>query len=176
MDKFPLYRMGKQLGELTAEREALYTWFEARCRLPGPGLWCAWAVGDRGELRLGVLEPAGERAVIRRRFSDRMTGPLGKILRGEVRAASPSAAETENWETLGDPVRLFRTQALREQLRWAEGALTRGTDQRRYVAIPYDPKRPFPLTGMFCFARIRSIQGRPYAVFAFDREELPVFQ
>ena len=66
-----------------------------------PGLWCAWAVGDRGELRLGVLEPAGERAVIRRRFSDRMTGPLGKILRGEVRAASPSAAETENWETLG---------------------------------------------------------------------------
>ena len=54
---------GRVVGELIAEREALYTWFEARCRLPEPGLWCAWAVGDREELRLGVLEPAGAEAV-----------------------------------------------------------------------------------------------------------------
>ena len=63
MDKFPLMQGGVSVGELITEKEALYTWFEARCRLPGEGLWCAWAVGDRGELRLGhnpaaVFRPA----------------------------------------------------------------------------------------------------------------------
>ena len=67
MDKFPLMQGGVSVGELITEQEALYTWFEARCRLPGEGLWCAWAVGDRGELRLGVLEPCGDRATIARR-------------------------------------------------------------------------------------------------------------
>ena len=33
---------------------------------------------------------------------------------------------------------------------------------------PYDPARPFPLTPLFCFARIRRIGSRDYAVFAFD--------
>ena len=71
MDKFPLMQGCFSVGELITEQEALYTWFEARGRLPGEGLWCAWAVGDRGELRLGVLEPCGDRATIRRRFSAR---------------------------------------------------------------------------------------------------------
>ena len=69
MDKFPLYLGEKSTGELTVEPEALYTWFTARCRLPDQELWCAWAVGDAGELRLGILEPSGEEGVIRRRFS-----------------------------------------------------------------------------------------------------------
>ena len=38
MDKFPLLWKKNSLGELTTEREALYTWFTARCRLPGKGL------------------------------------------------------------------------------------------------------------------------------------------
>ena len=82
MDKFPLLWMGKSVGELACERESLYTRFAARCRLPGEGLWCAWAVGERGELRLGVLEPEGAEASICRRFSGRMTQPLGPLLRG----------------------------------------------------------------------------------------------
>ncbi len=82
MDKFPLMQDGRPVGELITEREALYTWYEARCRLPGEGLWCAWAVGDRGELRLGVLEPCGDRASIRRRFSARLTAPIGRLLQG----------------------------------------------------------------------------------------------
>ena len=59
MDKFPLMQGGVSVGGAHHGAGALYTWFEARCRLPGEGLWCAWAVGDRGELRLGVLEPVG---------------------------------------------------------------------------------------------------------------------
>ena len=53
LDKFPLLWEGDSIGELAVERESLYTWFDVRCRLPGEGLWCAWAVGEGGSLRLG---------------------------------------------------------------------------------------------------------------------------
>ena len=94
MDKFPLLMDGKPTGELTAEQEGLYTWFSARCPLRPDGLWCAWAVGDRGELRLGVLEPEGAQGHIRRRFSGRLTVPLGRLLRGEVRPAGRRSRRT----------------------------------------------------------------------------------
>ena len=113
MDKFPLLWEGKALGELIVEQEALYTWFTVRCRLPGEGIWCAWAVGDRGELRLGVVEPQNG---IRRRFSRQMTAPLGKLLRGELRPAGERAAET--WTAAPEPDRLFHTPWLRRRLRW----------------------------------------------------------
>ena len=51
MDKFPLLWSGRPAGELATEKEPLYTWFTARCHLPEEGLWCAWAVGEQGELR-----------------------------------------------------------------------------------------------------------------------------
>ena len=91
MDKFPLLLEGRPVGELITEREALYTWFDIRCRLPEKGLWQAWAVGDQGELRLGIPEPAEGRTALRRRFSRRMTEPLGRLLRGERRAAGTAA-------------------------------------------------------------------------------------
>lgn len=173
MDKFPLFLDGKSAGELTREEEALYTWFTARCRLPEDGLWCAWVVGKTGELRLGVLEPTGEQAVIRRRFSRRMTQPLGELLRGEARPLSSAMAD---WKAISRPEELFRTPFLRRQLRGATGVLTRETEQGRYLALPWDVRRPFFMTGLFCFARMQRIQGRDYAVFAFDREENPVFR
>lgn len=175
MDKFPLLWEGSPTGELTTEREALYTWFTARCRLPGEGLWCAWAVGDCGELRLGVLEPEGERAVIRRRFSERMTTPLGKLLRGEIRPARGRAVQ-ETWEPAVEPVSLFHASWLRKRLRGARGALTRTETGCRYLALPYDKAGPFPLTTLFCFARIRTIEGKSYVVYAFDSQETPVFR
>ena len=172
MDKFPLLWKKSSLGELTTEREALYTWFTARCRLPGEGLWCAWAVGTQGELRIGVLEPAGDQAVIRRRFSDRMTAPLGKLLRGELR---PALGEAAAWEPVSEPARLFHTSWLQKQLRETANVRIQKREGIRYVAIPYDPKQPFPMTRLFCFARVCRIEERMYAVFAFDQDELPVF-
>ena len=175
MDKFPLLLDGKSVGELTATEEALYTWFEARCRLPGEGIWCAWVVGAGGELRLGVLEPRGDRAAIRRQFSKRMTQPLGTLLRGEARLVSVPA-EKAPWQVAANPETLFRTALLRQQLRGAEGVLVRETAGVRYVALPWDRRRPFLLTELFCFARMSRIGGREYAVFAFDRDETPVFR
>lgn len=174
MDKFPLVWNGKPLGELVAEREALYTWFTARCRLPGEGLWCAWVVGDRGELRLGVLEPMGDRACIRRRFSDRMTAPVGRLLRGELRTACP-VPKQEPWQSVSEPDRLFQTRWLREQLGGRSGVLTRLRNGETHVAIPYDKGNSFPLVPLFCFADLQVIQGAACLVFAFDEKARPVF-
>jgi len=172
MDKFPLLLDGRPAGELITEREGLYTWFSVRCPLP-EGLWCAWAVGDRGELRLGVLEPEGRQGVIRRRFSGRLTAPLGRLLRGEVRRSG--AKEPEHWEPAPAPDQLFRAPWLRQRLKGAQGALTRRAGETRYLALPYDPKKPFPLTTLFCFAHIRSVGAGTYVVYGFDGQERPVF-
>lgn len=172
MDKFPLYLEGKSVGELTVEPQALYTWFTARCRLPDQALWCAWAVGDAGELRLGILEPAGGESMIRRRFSQQLTKPLGKLVRGEARpAASASGGE---WEPLSRPEQEFRSPWLRRCLR-DQTCLLRRAGGLRLVALPWDPGKPFALTPVFCFAALHRVQGREAAVVAFDPEEEPVF-
>ena len=171
MDKFPLLWEGKAIGELSAEQETLYTWFTVRCRLPGEDIWCAWAVGDRGELRLGVVEPQNG---IRRRFSHQMTAPLGKLLRGELRPAGDRTEE--NWTAAPEPDRLFRTPWLRRQLRDVRGALTRTAEAGRFLALPYDEKQSFPLTPLFCMAQPRNIGGKRYLVYAFDGKEWPVFR
>lgn len=172
MDKFPLYLGEKSAGELTVEPEALYTWFTARCRLPDQGLWCAWAVGDAGELRLGVLEPSGEEGMIRRRFSRQMTAPLGTLVRGEVRPAA--SAVGGDWEELRQPEEVFHALWLRRCLQGQKCLLRRAGDLR-LVALPWDPGKPFALAPVFCFAALRRVQGRESAVVAFDREEKPVF-
>ena len=169
MDKFPLMWEGRSVGELALEPEPLYTWFTARCRLPGEGLWCAWAVGDRGELRLGVLEPRGDRGSIRKRLSRRETEPLGRLLRGELRLR-----EEEPWQPLTRPESVFRTPWLCRRLGEVSGGLTRRTESGREVALPLDPGRPFPLPPLFCLARTERIGEGRYAVFRFDGEERPV--
>lgn len=172
MDKYPLLLDGKPTGELSVTQEGLYTWFSALCPLP-EGLWCAWAVGNQGELRLGVLEPSGKQGSIRRRFSRQLTAPLGRLIRGEIRPAG--AREPEAWEPASSPGQLFRALWLRQRLRETRGALTRTAGETRYLALPYDKGKPFPLTTLFCFAHIRKIGTGDYVVYAFDRTDRPVF-
>ena len=120
------------------------------------GLWYAWAIGAEGELRLGVLEPAGRRPSSRRRLSQRSMAPLGKLVRGEVR---PAGAVREDWKPAPEPDRLFHTPWLRQQLRGVEGALTERRGTLRYLALPFDQRRPFPLAPLFCLARLRELNG-----------------
>lgn len=172
MDKYPLFLDGKPSGELSVNQEGLYTSFSARCPLP-EGLWCAWAVGDRGELRLGVLEPEGRQGVIRRRFSRQLTAPLGRLLRGEARPSG--IREPEAWEKASEPAQLFQAPWLRQRLKNFRGALTRKAEGIRYLALPYDRGKPFPLTTLFCFARLRTIGEAVYVVYGFDGGDRPVF-
>lgn len=120
------------MGELTVTPEALYTAFSVSCR-GREGLWCAWAVGERESLRIGVLEPENGCLQIRRRFSKRLTDPLGPILRGELR---PLGEEREQWEPLRPE--LLRSPDLRCRLGGLSDVLTCRPERGRLIAVPRD--------------------------------------
>ena len=191
MDKFPLYFSGRSVGELTVTREGLYDCFRVECHPPEAALYRAFAVGESGRLRLGVLEPEGDVFGIRRRFPIRESAGLGKLLHGELLPCGreetsvpespdlPPLSEPPmqgDWKAAPPPERMFRSPFLREQLRDIPGILARQEGGCRFVALPYHGRRPFLLSALFCFARICSIGGKEYAVFAFDRDENPVFR
>ena len=119
-------------------------------------------------MRLGGGRPG--RAAAGR--SGALWGP-GHNPAGEIRPAHPP--EPEDWTPLERSAVRLHSPWLREQLHLVPGVLVREEQGRRELAVPYDVGRPFPLTALFCFAHIRRIHGRSYAIFAFNGEERPVF-
>lgn len=172
MDKFPVCFAGTSVGELTVERENLYTWFRAQACLPKEGLWCLWVIGSQGELRLGVLEPMDSGAAIQRRFSDRMAGPIGVVQRGELR---PVKKERPAWGPVLSTEQQFQSVWLRKKLRGQQGLLRKRCGQGQYLAVPYDKCKPFPLVDLFCFARLLMIEGKMYLVISFNEKEQVIF-
>lgn len=172
MDKFRVLWNETDVGQLVLEKENLYTWFQVQCHLPEKSFWCAWVIGDQGTLRLGILEPEGDRFAIRRRYSERLTAPLGNVLNGEIR---PAFQDGRKWELISEPHRQICDPWLRQQLQETHGALVCMETETLFVAVPYDRETSFPMVPLFCFADIQVIRKRSYAVFAFDGENRPVF-
>ncbi|MEG0780437.1 MAG: hypothetical protein RRY95_07785 [Oscillospiraceae bacterium] len=173
MESVLLYEGKKPVGELRATREALYTDFEVICHSPPGGVYRAFAVGERGRLSIGILEPTAGVLSLRRRLSQRLVTPVGQLLRGEVTLCFLTEGGEPAWKPLTG--RFFRRGDLQSGLRGAEGALWREGEDIRYLALPFAANRPFLFTELFCFAKITAIEGRDYAVFAFDRNENPTF-
>lgn len=171
MDKYPVREEdGRVAGELTVQREGLYTVFSVSCA-PRPGLWCAWVRGQRDDLRIGVLEPQAGSLCIRRRFSPSGTAPLGAILEGRLR---PRGEPLEGWRPLDAPERYFQSPLLLRSLSGRAGVLTCRAGAYRRVAVPRDDAAPFPIEAMFCFAAPRQLGAQGYWVFTFDGGEWPV--
>lgn len=169
MERVPVLYQGRPMGELTARQEGEDTCFCALCRGPEQGLWCLWAVGSGGELRLGLPENGR----LARRFSPRLTSPLGQLRYGELRPAAPPKKQ-EHWQSAADPAALFQTPWLRKALSSQQGVLTCRRGEQRFLALPFSREKPFPLPSLFCFASIRTIGAAAYAVFAFDGKEWPI--
>lgn len=75
------------------------------------------------------------------------------------------------WRSDGAPVRF---PSARWELMLAR-ALRRETAERTEFALPYAPARPWPLTELFCFARLERIGEMCYIIYAFDRKGAPIF-
>ena len=176
MERAPVVLDGRTVGTLTAAEEGLYVCYRAEYRLSCPRVLRLFAVGNRGELRLGIPEPRSGVFRLTRRLSAREGEKAGSLLRGELRGTEEEEEPASRWQSAEDPRLLFRTAFLRDQLRGCQGALTRQENGLRYLALPFDRRRPFLLTSLFCFARVRRIGGGEYAVFCFDRDENPVFR
>ncbi|MBQ9521886.1 MAG: hypothetical protein IJR72_04865 [Oscillospiraceae bacterium] len=87
MEKLPILCGAERIGEAETEQERLYICL--RVRIPSRrGIWRAWAVGERGEIRIGTLEPVNGESVISRRFSRQSLSKIGTLARVEIRPAS----------------------------------------------------------------------------------------
>lgn len=158
-----------------------------RCRavLPddGRGLYKCWLTGSGGRALLGTFAPKNGALELERALS------VGELERqgawppeggeaalafsfGEQRAAPPPGWSREEApeRLMGEPL-LARAAAGR-------AALVRREGEGFSLAYPWAPDRPFPLTPLFCFARLEGLNGRDYLVFPFRsggcprREEL----
>lgn len=149
---YPVYIGDRSAGTMTVTAAGQDTVFELRCPDPEPGLWRAWVQGEEGRLDLGLLE--GGR--LRRRFSRRLTASLGRV---RWAGAEPCAARDSPWRPAGPedcPLPL------------PPGSLCRREGRRVRLAVPYDREGPFPLTELFCLARIRAMDGGLWAEYRFE--------
>ena len=136
----------------------------------GKGLYKCWLTGPGGMALLGTFVPQGNSLGLERTLSvDELKrqgawppeggqavlafsfGREQPLPRGWVREHAPG-------RLLGEPL-----------LAQAAGgpALVRREAEGFSLAYPYRPDRPFPLTPLFCFARLEELEGRAYLRFPF---------
>ena len=171
--ELPVLCQGAPAGRLRLREEGERMTAELDCPLDRSGLFRGYLICRGGELALGVLEPKGERLRLCRRLLTAEIRALGPPERGELRLSFPFQREA-GWQRLSRPECFFRRAPFGRDLAGLEGALWREARGLRFLALPFDCRRPFPLPTLFCFAQIAEVCGRTCAVFAFDREEGPV--
>ena len=162
---------GQRCGELITEENGLYICYRAVCR-PCGGPVRLFAVGECGELRLGVMQPENGCLVLNRRISCRESAAAGRLLRGEVRPFLPQEC---GWHFLAETEPLFCGRELQMRIRKIKDCMACGGNEQWFLAAPFETGKPFPLVELFCFARMRRIGQREYAVFCFDASGQPVF-
>ena len=97
MKTLPVLCGGERVGDAEREDDRLYIRVTVRAALRR-GLWCAWGIGGRGDVRIGVLEPVNGESVISRRFSRRSLADAGEFVKVELRPASESGSGTNTAE------------------------------------------------------------------------------
>lgn len=183
-DRFELGKAGGTLLVRASDGRAV---FEADRPDDRKGLYKAYLTGKNGHLLLGTLMPEGGRLRLRRTLTVTELERKGvwPVTGGSVELAysfgqggeQPDAARLSGgWSRERQPARLMGDRLLRQAASEIGGALTRHEEDGFALAVPYTPRSAFPMTGLFCFARIERLGGRDYAVFHFNRCGCPVFK
>ena len=139
---------------------------------PGDGLYRAFLIGERGELPLGVMEPAGGQLSLCRRIFARDIAALGCLQRGEAKLSFRFNEAV--WQETGAPGHFLEAPELRRRLERVKHAWKRREGELLLLAIPLEKGEPFPLELLFCLARVMTVEGRLCAVYAFDQKGRPV--
>ena len=144
----------------------------------GRGLYKGWLQGESGKVELGTLMPEQNELRLRRSV------PLDKlkhagcwpVTEGGITLVHSfgTVGLPQGWKKEEDPVHLFpKDPVLREAAGKLKECLICVSQEGFSLAVPYGSKRPFGLIPVFCFARIRTLGGRQYAVFPFYEDGNP---
>lgn len=147
------------------------------------GLYRGYLLGKSGSLDLGLLLPEGGCLRLNRSFPIEMLARQGCWPVTGARAVLTHAFDQgarrstpQGWAPLRNGASLFPHDLILAQ---AAGELPNGLLYRRQdghfaIAAPWDPKAPFPLLPVFCFAQARQMAGRMYVVCSFHGDGTPV--
>ncbi len=171
-------RFPMENGQLTCRESGGRVEVAMEVRPPDRGLYHGYLVGPEGSCDLGTLLPEGGSLRLRRTLSAERLRQKGcwPIQGGQLRKTySFASPPVQGWEEVEDLAALFPADPL---LARAAGQRTRGLLRRRQaggfsLAFPWDPRAPFPLVPVFCFAQVSALNGKPYVVFRFRENGTP---
>ena len=164
---FPLQGLN---GQLLVREDGVRAELLAEAEDTGAGLYKGYAAGPGGRLLLGTFVPEEGRLRLRRSVSRRELEQAGcwPVEGGEAVLAFSFGGQKgppKGWQRENTPGRLMGEPLLAAA---APGpALVRQERNGFSLAYPYGPDKPFPLTPVFCFARLEELDGRPYLCFPF---------
>lgn len=150
-----------------------------RVRNDGRGLFKAWIRGESGKLDLGTLIPEQNELRLRRSVPIENLKQVGcwPIIEAGLNLIHRfnTGGLPQGWREEGNPARLFpNDEILRESAEKLKGCLYCIRQDGFHLAVPYGTRRPFELIPIFCFAQIRTLGGKQYAVFPFDKQGSPI--
>ncbi len=163
-----MYRNEIPMGRICWQSMGIRTLLQAEMPLQD-GIFRAYAAGQQGRCLIGVMEPQDGVLRAKRILSRAEWEALGVLQRGELEMALQ-----EDWQTLSQASDFFHTSYWKRCCPPGK-ALWRNQGGLRLLALPYIHNGPFPLPELFCFARLSTIEGGKYVVFAFDLREFPTF-
>lgn len=169
-------------GAVTVREEGNRVVFEADMVDDGLGLYKAYFRSGGGRTLLGTMMPERGRLSLRRSWTleelqrKKIWPPQG----AEVELAysfqqKEHATAPQEWTKEENPGRYLGERILRDAAVGMRAVIMRREEDGFALAVPWTSEHPFPLTPIFCFARIEEINGARYAVFHFSGCGCPVF-
>ena len=163
-------------GAVTVRQEGRCALCRAISRAGERALYKAWLIGDKGRVLLGTLIPEGGALRLRRSLEVSWLERQGAWPpRGaEILEAYSLGPQTipQGWNRQEEPWRLLEGE-LRECAREFHWAFLKRDMEGFFLALPWEGKKPFPLTPLFCLARVERLEGKWYILFRFSRQGKP---
>lgn len=166
-------------GRLVCRTQGKQVEVTMTARPQGPGLYRGILLGRSGRVDLGTLLPEGEELGLHRTLSVEYLKKCGcwPVMggRAELRYAFGQRNLPRGWRQREDLAALFADPILARRVEEAPGALWQpGEGEGFSLSFPWDPKAPFPLVPVFCFARVENLSGRPWVVLSFRDGSWPM--
>lgn len=161
-------------GWLTLREEGPRVCFRAELPDDGRGLYKAYLTGPGGgRVLLGTLIPEGGALRLTRTLSAGELARRGVWPPEGAQAELAFPAAPAGWTREERPARLMGERMLARCAEGLRGVLLRRRKGDFSLAVPWEAGREFPLTPLFCFARVERLAGKDYAVFRFSARGCP---